>query len=1157
MLFSKLRVAGFKSFVDGTELAIEPGLTGIVGPNGCGKSNLVEALRWCMGETSPKSMRGGEMEDVIFGGTADRPARNLAEVQLVLKNNDRKAPAQFNEAEEIEIIRRIERSKGSHYRINGREVRARDVQLFFADAATGAHATGLVSQGKVGQIIQSKPADRRALLEEAAGITGLHSRRHEAELRLRAAEQNLARLDDVLVALGQQLEGLKRQARQAQRYRTISESIRRAESILLHLRWQANQVERAAADEKLRAAEVRVGELTAAAAGFATEQANAAVGMPALRQAEAEAAAELQRLMLARNELDAEERRIAEAKRDAEQRLRQIGGDIERETALAADATAALEKFDAERDQLMAERAREPEQHSEIQARLGGLTQAADQVEANLAGLTERIAADEARRAALHRRIAELDGQIGRLQRIADEQAVQRQRLDAETGETEALLRAEAEVADAEAALTGARAEGEAAETARRAVESDADRKRQALAAVDADLAKVAAEMRALDDLLRESGSTELPPVIDAIKVAPGYEAALGAALGDDLNAPIGEGAAAAAPTRWESLMRFDQPLPQLAGIEPLTNFVEAPAALARALSQIGVLPADMDGATVRTALQPGQRLVGRDGAMWRWDGFTVAAGAPSAAAARLRQRNRLTALEAERIAVDARRSAANAERESAQGAAVDALQRERAARAAVDGALTRLNQSRGQQLALAQKAAATQSRREALADAERRLAADRAEAEGHLSTARQAMGELVDPAVAKAEAADLRADLAEKRGAVIACRSERDRLLGEAETRRRRLNAIAIESKSWRGRAEGAQRRIGDLAQRKLAGEDELQRLAQRPAEIEVQRRQLIDLIGAAEAKRRAAADALASAESRLAETDKRLKQAEAALGEGREDRVRAESGVQQVEQARQVLAERIAERLQCAPDVILENAGIGPDETLPETEQVATRLDRLMRERDNMGPVNLRAEQESEELDQQITTMVSEKEDLVQAIARLRQGIGALNREGRERLLASFEQVNKHFQDLFVRLFGGGRAHLELTESDDPLEAGLEIMASPPGKRLQSLSLLSGGEQALTALSLLFAVFLTNPAPICVLDEVDAPLDDANVDRVCSLLESIARETNTRFLIVTHHRMTMSRMDRLYGVTMSERGISQLVSVDLQDAERLKAIA
>jgi len=1161
VLFSKLRLAGFKSFVDSTELSIDPGLTGIVGPNGCGKSNLVEALRWCMGETSPKSMRGGEMDDVIFGGSTARPARNLAEVHLLLQNDDRKATAQFNEAEEIEIIRRIERGKGSHYRINGREVRARDVQLLFADAATGAHATGLVSQGKIGQIIQAKPADRRALLEEAAGITGLHSRRHEAELRLRAAEQNLARLDDVLVALGAQLEGLKRQARQAQRYRTISESIRRAESILLHLRWQAVQVERAAAEEKQREAERLVGQLTAAAAAIATEQADAAAGLPALRQAEAEAAAELQRLMLARTELDAEERRIAEAKRDAEQRLRQIVGDIERETALAADAAAALEKFDAERDQLVAEQAHEPDQHATIQAKLADHGQAADAVEAELTQLTARIAADEARRAALHRRLAELEQQLQRLQRVADDLAEQRRRVDADAGETEALVQAEAEVAAAEAALAHARHAAESSETARRAAEEDAAGKRRALSEADAELARIAAEMRALQDLLRQSGGSDYPPIVDAIKVEPGYEAALGAALGEALSAPAGDGEAVGAPMRWHVLPPVDQILPVFDGVEPLARFVTAPPALTRALSQIGVLPegalADTDIAAMRSSLRPGQSLVGRDGAVWRWDGFTQAAGAPSAAALRLHQRNRLSELEDEHATVAARRNGAAESHAAAESASASALETARAQRSAVDAALGDVNAARGRQLALAQQAAAIQSRRGALDDAQRRLAADRGEAEAQLAGVRQAEAELVDAAVAKARAADLRVDLAEKRGAVLAARSERDRLLNEAEGRRQRLNAISIESRSWRGRAEGAQRRIGDLEQRRTACGDELQRLAQRPAEIDAQRRQLLDLIGRAETKRRDAADTLGGAEARLAEVDRRLKAAEAALGGGREDRVRAEAQVQQIEQARQALVERIAERLQCAPEAILENAGLSADDSMPSAEQIATRFDRLIRERDNMGPVNLRAEQESEELEQQMTTMQSEKDDLVQAIARLRQGIGALNREGRERLLASFEQVNKHFQDLFVRLFGGGRAHLELTESEDPLEAGLEIMASPPGKRLQTLSLLSGGEQALTAVSLLFAVFLTNPAPICVLDEVDAPLDDANVDRVCTLLEDIAKETGTRFLIVTHHRMTMSRMDRLYGVTMAERGISQLVSVDLQSAERIRDVA
>ncbi|MEX2009716.1 MAG: AAA family ATPase, partial [Dongiaceae bacterium] len=416
--FTKLRLTGFKSFVDPTEVPIAPGLTGIVGPNGCGKSNLVEALRWAMGETSAKRMRGGEMDDVIFGGSVSRPARNVAEVVLTLDNETRNVPAQFNQYAELEVVRRIERGSGSAYRVNGKEVRARDVQLLFADAATGAHSTALVSQGRVGALINAKPTDRRALLEEAAGITGLHSRRHEAELRLHAAEANLARLDDVIVTLESQHQALKKQARQAARYRGLSDHLRRTEAALLHLQWVEATARLAESAAALAAAESAVADLTGQAASAGARQGEAAADLPALRQAEVAAAAELQRLTLARDGLDQEEARVATARAEAAQRLAQLDDDIRRETALGADAAAGEARLAEELTRL--DGADDPEAIADAARALVAIRATVEESEASLAESTQLLAAGEARAAALAQRIGELETRIARLRQRAD-----------------------------------------------------------------------------------------------------------------------------------------------------------------------------------------------------------------------------------------------------------------------------------------------------------------------------------------------------------------------------------------------------------------------------------------------------------------------------------------------------------------------------------------------------------------------------------------------------------------------------------------------------------------------------------------------------------------------------------------------------------------
>jgi chromosome segregation protein len=1151
--FTKLRVAGFKSFVDPTELVIAPGLTGIVGPNGCGKSNLVEALRWVMGETSAKRMRGGEMDDVIFSGNADRPARNMAEVEVLLDNADRNVPAMFNEFENLEVRRRIDRGAGSSYEVNGTEARARDVQLLFADAATGAHSTALVSQGRVGALINAKPTDRRGLLEEAAGITGLHSRRHEAELRLRAAEANLSRLDDVIVTLEGQLQALKKQARQATRYRNIADQLRRAEAVLMHLQWREASERADQAEANFAAAELQVAEATGLAAAEATRQAEAASALPALRHDEAAAAAELQRLTIAAAGLDEEENRVRAQMAEAERRRAQILADIGREETLAADAESAGLRLAEETMAIETAETEAAGLAEESSRALAAAEAAVAEAEAELLSLSEQIATGEAREASLARRAEELAFRIGRLEQRRGDIATERLPLEEAAKDDSKRREAEAALAAAETAFAEAEAAAMQAGNARAEAQARLAALREPMDQARAARDRIAAEVSALAEVIAAHESDLWPPLIDRLTVAPGFETALGAALGDDLTAAADEGA----PRHWRAMAESAAGPALPAGAEPLSAHVQGPALLARRLAQIGVVADAAIGKSLAGSLAQGQRLVTRDGALWRWDGLTVAAGAPSPAAVRLAQRNRHALLRGELGESESKLASAEALFAEARTAERSAGEADESCRQTLQAAYRETDRAR-QALAEAQaRAIQLDSRLQALIQAAAEVEAAAAEASASQASIAAERASLPDLGNGRARLAELKAALADQRSRLIECRGAADRLAREAEARETRLAAIAEETQTWGERAEAARARLEEFARRRADVAAEIERLALRPEEIAQHRAALADLIEISARDRREAADRLAEAETAQIEADRALKLAEAALAGAREERVRAEGIVAQANEARQSLAEHIRERLDCAPEETLALAEIDPGEDLPPRDQIETRIQRLIRERENIGPVNLRAEAEAGELETQLSGLKNERGDLVNAIARLRQGIASLNREGRERLLAAFEVVNKNFGELFTRLFGGGRAHLALTEAEDPLEAGLEIMASPPGKRLQLMSLLSGGEQVLTALSLLFAVFLANPAPICVLDEVDAPLDDANVDRFCKLIEELGHSTSTRFLVITHHRMTMARMDRLFGVTMAERGVSQLVSVDLQQADGLRITA
>ena len=870
--FKKLKVKGFKSFVEPTEVIIEQGLTGIVGPNGCGKSNLVEAFRFVMGELSPKQMRGSELDDVIFNGTSGRPKWDIAEVTIYLDNTDRQAPSLFNQNDEIEVTRRIWRGEGSEYRVNGKEVRLKDVQLLFADASTGARSTSMVSQGRVGAIIAAKPEQRRSLLEEAAGITGLHSRRHEAELRLNATETNLERVKDLLKTQEEQLDVLKKQSKQAERYKNIQKDITKARAAVFYKKWEVEKTKLEEASIKIKNQNNLVSDQTQEVAKVNVEYEKVQESLPTMRLKESQIASELQKHTI---NLDNQEKEIDRANSAVEEtqiRIQQIKNDMDREQFLFDDANENMERV--------------REEKSILEKQQGDLF------------------------------------------------------LDTNDQDTDP-----------------------------------------------------------------SSGQRNNNPIIDYLDFEDGYEKAVAAVFSDELIASINEEQA----SHWR-VLTYDQNSVFSDGIKKFSNLIKAPENLKKKLDFVGLIEDKSNILHLQENLQPGQILVSLEGEIWRWDGYV----------------------------------------------------------------------SKGKQ-----------------------------------NSSTKAVLE---------------------------------------QLKNRRLKQLSKEEKQWMDISSKAEQRIAELKERELKLNDDLEELRSMPNTISSEKTRLQTLISDNKQEYDKIATELQQQEQAANEINKKLKLEEVKLNELREEKIRLEGTIETINETINQLSSQVKERIGIELNGLFDLAEINPNKGLGEVDDLERRLERLIAEQERLGGVNLLAEQESQELEQKVSSIKKDQSDLLAAIAKLREAIDSLNTEGRQRLLAAYGVVNENFQKLFVQLFGGGKAYLKFTDETDPLQAGLEIYASPPGKKLQNLTLLSGGEQALTALSLLFAVFLSNPAPICVLDEVDAPLDDTNVDRFCSLVEEIAKTSSTKFLVITHHRMTMARVNRLFGVTMPEQGVSQLVSVDLEKAIEIR---
>jgi len=1139
MRIRKLKLSGFKSFVEPAELRVEPGLTGVVGPNGCGKSNLLEAIRWVMGEMSAKSLRSGGMDDVIFAGTAQRPPRDFAEVVL---------HAEGDGNEELEITRRIERGAGSAYRINGRDVRAKDAALVFADAATGAHSPSLVSQGKISSLIAAKPAERRVLLEEAAGVAGLHVRRRDAESKLKQTETNLARLEDLMAGLDTQMGALRRQARQAERYRKLSDKISIAEARLLYARWRDAAAAAAAARELAEGAGTKVSLAQAGASEAQKAQHETAQKLTSARDELADrrddASAHGHRMASLTSQLEAAEEKLADLDRQ-NQRLEADRGEADR---LTRDASEALKKLEKELEEAGKLLSADEERRPAIAAKLEDTERAARAAELDLAKATADHAGVEAEWRVAEAEVGQAQARLDRLAGESQRQAEARAAL-AESGDPEQAVVDAKDGADAAAArMAELRRALESLQARKAELSAARDKAASALASAKAELAGVEREFNAL---LRDrearakqaANKSGLPAALDKLRAAPGYERALAAVLGRDAKALLGKPDADVEGRYWAG---SEAPAPIAGNL--LAHVPDCPAELMARLALVHVAGAD-DG----RSLKPGEWLVTLDGALRRWDGF-VARGEGSAEAARLESENRFAELERDLPGKRANVEEAEELQATAQEQlselqqALTGAERELAGAAETErAALRALDQAEAAKERLATRLAELDASASDLAE-------QRKQAEAELGSAEKRRAALPDPESGRDRLSAAQGRHEAAREALQAASAElaaHDQALAVA---RERKAARVADIKGWEARAGDATRRLSEMALR-------LEEIAEERAATAAKPATLMAEIEQGDAVRERLATELAEAEAALARASEaaqaageRMTEANEALSEAREARAGATARAENEEARREEMVRISGERFQCPPPMLAGKFEFDADEVEGSAGEAAA-LERLQADRERIGPVNLVAADELAKLEEEHGASAAEQAELVEAVHRLRGSIGNLNREGRERLRAAFTEVDAHFRRLFTRLFEGGQAHLALVDSDDPLEAGLEIFAQPPGKKLQSLSLLSGGEQALTAIALIFALFLTKPAPICVLDEVDAPLDDANIERFCDLLDAMIGETDTRYLIVTHNAVTMSRMHRLFGVTMVEKGVSRLVSVDLGGAEELLA--
>ena len=1134
MKFKKLKLNSFKSFVEPVDFEIQDGLTGIVGPNGCGKSNVVEAFKWVMGESSAKQMRGDDMDDVIFGGSSNRPARDISEVTIVLDNTEMKTLSQFNEYDELEVKRRIERGKGSGWTINSNSVRAKDVNLLFADNSTGARTSGIVSQGQIANLINAKPETRRSLLEEAANITGLHHRRHEAELRLNAADTNLERLADVIITMEDQKKSLIKQARQASRYKSVGDRLRKVEAILLLKKYTDRQKGLEKLNELFINANKLYIDLSKKLGVAENNRLNASNLLPTLRKKESEHFAVLQNFKINLSAIENELNQIIDKQNKAKVSLENIKENTNREKSLNFEAEKVLKRLEKESEILIKDLGRQEIKFEKNNEELYRVQKESDEAEKEQREIVSLINSNKfkydslnSERIRLNHKKSKFIDEITSYQNIDNETKINKIE--------EQLLKTNKEIISSQNDLAKSEEKFEK-------ISSDLDVSKSIVENSSKNYQSINTELNAIKRIVQKDEKKDTLKLSQKLIVKEGYENSVSHVLGESLEASLIE----SSQPHWVKVNNSNQSgYPK--NTDPLINFIDKPSLANNLLSSVGIAKSEEDAQKLQKNLLPGQSITTNKGGLWRWDGFVIPPGSTSAASEILKQTNRMITLEDEKIT------------------SYEKLKNdEEKYNLNLDNFTKIKNKIESQNLSLNEKKE-TKTRLEyelnelTLKEGNKKEKNELIQREVNLVEAQ--INEINKNILKFEEDSNLNTKLKKITNIYENLRSNLSKVISEQAKSEQnkifcsnRIRDIKIEQEDWEKRTKDTLDQIEELRIKEKDLEIEIKNLFSQPDQLKKQKDELLTKIDNQEKLCKKINDEVTQSESTFNELNLICRNIEIELRSANENKVKVDSEKNVVENDMNLLIEKIESKFNCLPKLLFDKVGFTDKELEIDYEDLESRERRLIRERDEMGPVNLRAEIEMKELEDQISNILKESQDLQNAIEKLRTSIKTLNKEGKERILVSFKKVQEQFQKIFKQLFGGGEAKLEFTDPNDPLNSGLEIMAKPPGKKLQTLSLLSGGEKALTALSLLFAVFLTNPSPLCILDEVDAPLDDTNVARFCDLLEEIKNATNTRFMIITHHRLTMARMDRLYGVTMTEKGVSQLVSVNLEKAIDLR---
>jgi chromosome segregation protein len=1096
--FKKLRISNFKSFVDPVEVNINEGLTGVVGPNGCGKSNLVEALRWVMGETSYKSMRTDAMDDVIFSGTENRPARNFAEVSLILDNKDRNAPNDYNKEDNIEIIRRIERESGSAYRVNGKDIRARDIQMFFADVSTGARSPSLVRQGQIDELISQKPEQRRKILEEAAGISGFHVRRHEAELRLNAANNNIDRLDDVLKELSSQIRSLRKQAREATRYKTLSEEIRNAQAVVLAVKLELINEELDDSNKKYNDAKKNHQDTINSLSRINTEEIQLVDELKPLKEKSASDAAKFQRLIIEMEGLDKELMRQEQRIIELDDFILSTSSQLERENEILIDLKNSLSAYSNTEEKI--------KKKSQIQIQIDENLSLLKANNEKINNFSSKYSQKENLEKITDNNKEIIDSILSQIKREKDYHD-SLNNLSKSENNLDSLSQKDNQI--------------------RELINKKTDELNQNESLIN-NIVDLYSQKNVLEKLLGSSLDVK-NSLIDKLEVEPGFENALDALLGDELYYSVDNDQ----PIHWEYLGDFSEELSLPKNCEPLSSFIKGSNVVNRRLRQTGLVKKE-DGQKLMSDLNFGQRLVSKEGDLWRWDGLVVSSSSSSSAVKRLQQRNKLDEInqsikdfEIKHEDIEKLRKKSSDIQESITNSKIE---------------LDRVNTQIDAKEDNAEKIIKSKNE---LSILNNKLEEFNSESNDNLKQLAEIKSSIDSFEIEFGGIEKLRKIGEEYQETITTLKIDLDRISTEIESKG------DIEKK-----IPQAIDLISSLEERIQNYKNEKKNYTSLPEEIDKKKNTLNSLLEKARLEKLASEDKLTDLENKINSMRSKQRDVVEQEAQHRESEARLETLLQNNREKKDEIISQIDRDLKLNNNQLLELVNFSEDNPRPDEITAEQNFERFKNEREVLGGVNLRADDELEEVQDRFDETKSEREDLDAAISKLKKGISGLNQESRERMKLAFNEVNEKFQNVFKKLFGGGHAELNFVDSDDPLEAGLEMLAQPPGKKLKSMESLSGGEKALTAISLIFAVFLTNPSPICVLDEVDAPLDDANVERFCDLIEDMSKSVNTRFLIITHHALTMSRMDRLFGVTMQEKGISKLVSVDLKTAEKFRKI-